>query len=114
MVAYSKKADVIVEPPSNGLLWDLSWDLDFECHNSDMFKTFASLFVDKTSSLDPVGCFIVGRTEIYAQCVGSCEEDRSDDSCWLRRKGCHPAGSFHLRGNSYMKDPTSLVVRVRG
>ena len=23
-----------------------------------MFKTFASLFVDKTSSLDPVGCFI--------------------------------------------------------
>ena len=58
MVAYSKKADVIVEPPSNGLLWDLSWDLDFECHNSDMFKTFASLFVDKTSSLDPVGCFI--------------------------------------------------------
>ena len=51
-------ADVIVEPPSNGLLWDLSWDLDFECHNSEMFKTFASLFVDKSSSLDPVGCFI--------------------------------------------------------
>jgi len=51
-------ADVIVEPPNGGLLWDLSWDHDFECHNSDMFKTFASLFADKSSSLDPVGCFI--------------------------------------------------------
>lgn len=55
------QADVLVVPPNNGFLWDLAWDLDFQCHNSDMFKTFAGLFVDKSSSIRPTdatGCLI--------------------------------------------------------
>ena len=52
------EADVIIEPPFNGLLWDLAWDLNFHCHNSDMFKSFALLLSNKTASLDPLGCFI--------------------------------------------------------
>ena len=51
-------ADVVLVPANDGFLWDLAWDHDFECHNSDMFKTFASLFVDKDATLDPLGCFI--------------------------------------------------------
>jgi hypothetical protein len=57
-----KQADVLIVPPSNGFLWDLAWDLDFLCYNSDMFKTFANLFVDKSSPIDPpepsMGCII--------------------------------------------------------
>ena len=53
------KADVTITPPSNGLLWDLAWDTEFTCHNSDMFKTFASLFVEKYKPFSPmVGCFV--------------------------------------------------------
>lgn len=57
-------ADVVLVPANDGFLWDLAWDHDFECRNSDMFKTFASLFVDKDATLDPLGCFISrqGRT----------------------------------------------------
>jgi|Transcript_7031 hypothetical protein len=59
-----RDADVVLVPANDGFLWDLAWDHDFECHNSDMFKTFASLFVDKDATLDPLGCFISrqGRT----------------------------------------------------
>ena len=58
-------ADVVLVPANDGFLWDLAWGHDFECHDSDMsFKTFASLFVDKDATLDPLGCFISrqGRT----------------------------------------------------
>jgi hypothetical protein len=56
-----KQADVLIVPPTNGFLWDLAWDLDFLCYNSDMFKTFANMFVDKSSPIDPpepMGCII--------------------------------------------------------
>lgn len=51
------KADVVIVPPIE-ILWDLAWDFDFQCHNSDMFKKFASLFIDPLTSLDPLGCYI--------------------------------------------------------
>jgi hypothetical protein len=56
-----EQADVLIEPPTNGLLWDLAWDMNFECYSSDMFKTFVSQFVDKSSKLDPpdpLACWI--------------------------------------------------------
>ncbi|KAL3940394.1 MAG: hypothetical protein SGBAC_005070 [Bacillariaceae sp.] len=56
-----EKADVVIQPPSNGFLWDLAWDMDLQCHDSNMFKSFVSLFVDKSSSVEPteaMGCFI--------------------------------------------------------
>ncbi|KAL3785103.1 hypothetical protein HJC23_006152 [Cyclotella cryptica] len=54
-------ADVVIVPPVDGLMWDLAWDFDFQCENSEMFKAFASLFVDKSAKLDPtdaMGCWI--------------------------------------------------------
>ncbi|KAL7522069.1 hypothetical protein ACHAWX_006830 [Stephanocyclus meneghinianus] len=54
-------ADVVIVPPVDGLMWDLAWDFDFQCEDSEMFKAFASLFVDKSSKLDPtdaMGCWI--------------------------------------------------------
>ena len=51
-------ADIIIHPPSNGLLWDLAWDMDFLCYNSDMFQTFANLLADRERPMTPVGCFI--------------------------------------------------------
>ena len=53
-----EQADVVINPPNNGLLWDLAWDLDFHCHNSDMFKAFRSQFVHVHKFQDPTGCFI--------------------------------------------------------
>ena len=47
------KADIVIQPPGNGFLWDLAWDMDLKCHNSNMFKSFASLFVDKSSRVEP-------------------------------------------------------------
>eukprot|EP00804_Cyclotella_cryptica_P004314 CCRYP_013513-RA/>CCRYP_013513-RA protein AED:0.02 eAED:0.02 QI:0/-1/0/1/-1/1/1/0/325 len=58
------QAKVVIVPPMKGLLWDLAWDLDFQCYNSEMFMAFANLFVDKLSKLepiDPVGCWISRR-----------------------------------------------------
>jgi len=51
-------ASVIITPPIDGLLWDLAWNRDLECYNSDMFKAFASQFVDKSSAMEVVGCWI--------------------------------------------------------
>ena len=53
-----EQPDVVITPPDEGFLWNLAWDNDFECHHSDMFKAFASLFVDKSSPDNSVGCFI--------------------------------------------------------
>jgi hypothetical protein len=55
------QADLVIVPPLDGLMWDLAWDFDFQCDDSDMFKAFASLFVDKKSKLvptEPMGCWI--------------------------------------------------------
>ena len=40
-----RQADVLIEPPPNGLVWDLARDIDIECLNSSMFQKFASLFL---------------------------------------------------------------------
>lgn len=53
------QAAITIIPPTDGLLWDLSWDKDFTCYNSNMFKSFASLFLDKYKPYTPMlGCFI--------------------------------------------------------
>ncbi|CAJ1934450.1 unnamed protein product [Cylindrotheca closterium] len=54
-------ADIVILPPNNGFLWDLAWDMELRCHDSIMFKSFASLFVDKSSRVEPtepMGCLI--------------------------------------------------------
>ena len=55
-------ADVVIVPPLDGFLWDLAWDMDLACYNSQMFQSFASLFVDRTSPVKPPaesrGCFL--------------------------------------------------------
>lgn len=54
-------ADVIIQPPRDGFLWDLAWDRNLQCQDSRMFKDFASLFVSKSSHVEPtepMGCFI--------------------------------------------------------
>ena len=50
--------DVMIIPPNDGFLWDLAWNKHIQCYNSEMFKEFASLFVDKSVPDSPVGCFI--------------------------------------------------------
>ena len=55
------EANVVVLPPLEGLMWDLAWDFHFECENSDMFKTYAGLYSDRTIELEPTeatGCWI--------------------------------------------------------
>ena len=55
------QADVMISPPVGGLMWDLAWDFNFECRDSEMFQAYASLFVDKSAKLvptKPMGCFI--------------------------------------------------------
>jgi len=51
-------ADAVIVPPTDGLIWDLAWDHNLQCHNSDMFKAFVHQFVAKQSTGDPLGCFI--------------------------------------------------------
>mmetsp|Transcript_8562 Transcript_8562/g.17256 ORF Transcript_8562/g.17256 Transcript_8562/m.17256 type:complete len:421 (-) Transcript_8562:213-1475(-) len=53
-----RRADVLVSPFSDGLLWDLAWDMDFRCPHSEMFRTFASLFSERSLPRNPVGCFV--------------------------------------------------------
>jgi hypothetical protein len=56
------QADVLINPPSAGLMWDLAWDFDFECQDSDMFKSYATLFnPNRGNKLEPteaMGCWI--------------------------------------------------------
>lgn len=55
------QADVVLIPPIDGLMWDLAWDLGFTCYDSEMFKAYSALFVDRTSKLEPteaLGCWI--------------------------------------------------------
>ena len=34
-----EEADVVIYPPSNGFLWDLAWDWNIQCHDSNMETT---------------------------------------------------------------------------
>ena len=59
------QADVTLTPPTDGLLWDLPWDFNFECFGSEMFSAYASMYTDKQSELDPtdaMGCWIDRQT----------------------------------------------------
>jgi len=56
--SIKSRASVIITPPTDGFLWDLAWNRDFECFNSEMFKAFASQYVDKSSAMEVVGCWI--------------------------------------------------------
>lgn len=59
------QADVTLTPPTDGLLWDLSWDFNFECFGSEMFSAYASIYTDKQSELHPtdaMGCWIDRQT----------------------------------------------------
>lgn len=55
------QADVVLKPPVDGLMWDLAWDFDFKCFDSEMFKAYTSMYTDKTTKLEPteaMGCWI--------------------------------------------------------
>eukprot|EP00980_Cylindrotheca_fusiformis_P006347 scaffold1356_cov123-Cylindrotheca_fusiformis.AAC.28 len=74
-----EKADIVIVPPLDGFLWDLAWDFDFECHTPNMFMTFANLFVNKSSSIEPtepMGC-LLSRKGRPVRTIGNWDETLS-------------------------------------
>jgi Glycosyltransferase 61 len=66
--------DAVIQPPNDGLLWDLAWDTTFNCSESHMFRTFMESWLHADPA-DTVGLAITATTSISATV------------CWMLRLG---------------------------
>ena len=79
--------DVVLIPPSDGLLWDLAWDTTFTCTESHMFRAFLSQFSVRRKSRTSV---FSGNSNGEALIVHKTETHKTrymPVACWILRYG---------------------------